>query len=405
MTPAPAPAPTPAPAPQAAEPQRNPLMRAPLPAISSSPDSLRQFYVNGIPVKRILPPPAAPVAGIKGDTGVAGKDGKSTSASSAALSLSKVSIPVTVSVANNATATGTVHLGRAFIITSVAMSFNPVPSNAPSNATVNVNTLPWDQTVSGNSAYAFGNGATGVLNTGTAPITVAVTAGTAITVTASGTVYWGGVGSGVNANGTAYPSADPFPDGTGITAGSYPAKYIAGATSSGPILFGGLMGAFTDNAGKIVSSSAVVALGVGPTLLVVPPGATNLSLGVNNNLQITSALLSGSSGNFSVTVNTVSGAARVQLYSSSAAQVADASRPSTVGPNVATSHGVILDLYLDPSTSPTPGTPFPQTWNMSPEAFGYDAGSGKGDITYALTNNCGITTAITVTFTGYQLDS
>ena len=33
----------------------NPFLRAPLPAIASSPDSLRQFYGGAVPLTRIVP--------------------------------------------------------------------------------------------------------------------------------------------------------------------------------------------------------------------------------------------------------------------------------------------------------------------------------------------------------------
>jgi len=38
------------------QPSRNPLLKCPLPLIQAQPDSLRQFYVSGIPQSRIIVP-------------------------------------------------------------------------------------------------------------------------------------------------------------------------------------------------------------------------------------------------------------------------------------------------------------------------------------------------------------
>ena len=104
--------------------EKNPFLRSPMPRIDAAPDSLRQFYSGGIPQFRVMPPPVAAVSGIKGEKGDTGPQGSpGTPAKSTGGGAKRVTIPLTTaSIANNASATGTVPLGRSFIIIEVKAS-------------------------------------------------------------------------------------------------------------------------------------------------------------------------------------------------------------------------------------------------------------------------------------------
>lgn len=88
----------------------------------------------------------------------------------------------------------------------------------------------------------------------------------------------------------------------------------------------------------------------------------------------------------------VSAAARVELYSSTAARDADAGRAIGVNPPVGTPHGVIGDWYLDGSESA------PLLFVASPEVMGANS-TNDLDIAYRVTNKSGGSAAITVTLT------
>lgn len=112
------------PPPEDATPQRNPFLRSPMPSINASPDSLRQFYGNGIPQFRVMPPPTASIQAVKGDTGAQGVQGPTAPALTVKGSgVQQQTIPVTTaSIANNATANGNVHLGYDFTVYKVMVS-------------------------------------------------------------------------------------------------------------------------------------------------------------------------------------------------------------------------------------------------------------------------------------------
>lgn len=91
----------------------------------------------------------------------------------------------------------------------------------------------------------------------------------------------------VSANPNAFPS---FFDANGDPSttqdyspqnphGAFPAFYMA---SNPPVYYSELVGAFADDQGQIAGSP--FAVGDGPTILLVPTGATRLQLGVNDNL-------------------------------------------------------------------------------------------------------------------------
>lgn len=91
---------------------------------------------------------------------------------------------------------------------------------------------------------------------------------------------------------------------------------------------------------------------------------------------------------------------RIELYSTSAARTADASRPATTQPTQFTQHGVILDLNLDGVQASF------TSWVLSPLAYGADLNvpaTPSNSIQAALTNIGGAPTSntfqITFTFT------
>ncbi len=85
----------------------------------------------------------------------------------------------------------------------------------------------------------------------------------------------------------------------------------------------------------------------------------------------------------------VSGAARVQIYSSEAARDADAGRAVGTPPTPGTSHGLIGEWYLD-------GVAAPLTFIASPEMPGVNS-TDDVNIAYRVTNLSGGAAAITVT--------
>jgi uncharacterized phage protein (TIGR02218 family) len=129
---------------------------------------------------------------------------------------------------------------------------------------------PWLQSGSLNVAFPFPG------SSGTDPVQVAVTPGEFVSIRAgglvsAGTAHWPYTG----------PIGYPYgmsPDGalTAVFPDQFPAQYIAGSSSSGPVLITGLMGAFVD-----VSGNVLVVIGIGG-LYTVPPSAAFLNLGVND---------------------------------------------------------------------------------------------------------------------------
>ena len=91
---------------------------------------------------------------------------------------------------------------------------------------------------------------------------------------------------------------------------------------------------------------------------------------------------------------TVSAAARVRLYQTSAARTADASRPNTTPPTLGTPHQVIGDWYLNGTTAA------PLSFPCSPIVFGQNGdGSQTSNIYVAITNIGTGSAAITATIT------
>ena len=99
----------------------------------------------------------------------------------------------------------------------------------------------------------------------------------------SGTVNtepFGGFPNNQNVDANGIPQA-PNPDLTPHSNGNTPGFY-AGESVSDIIYTGELIGTFANSSGQIVGNP--FALGDGPTDLTVPTGATQLQLGVNDNL-------------------------------------------------------------------------------------------------------------------------
>jgi uncharacterized protein YecT (DUF1311 family) len=113
---------------------------------------------------------------------------------------------------------------------------------------------------------------------------------TVIITYVSGLVSIGGGWAGADANGTTGFSEYDH-GGDGSTGQPFPSAYM----TPYPIDLGALVGTFTDGSGQIVGQP--FAIGDGPTREIIPPGATQLQLGINDDR------LSDNSGQFTVTVN------------------------------------------------------------------------------------------------------
>lgn len=139
--------------------------------------------------------------------------------------------------------------------------------NAIVNGSVSVpaTTRPWLVAGGQNPGYPYT--ATG----GTSPVVIACTAGSTIQVTATGTIVTSY--SGAAAPGDLPPTngqATNYPGGQGNIPGSF---------------CNVLMGAFTDSSGNVVTptvGSGPVTVGNGPTTFLVPVGATQLQLGIDD---------------------------------------------------------------------------------------------------------------------------
>lgn len=151
--------------------------------------------------------------------------------------------------------------------------------------TVDGQSGPWDWANGGlNTGYQYG------VNDQISPTVVtsiggiSIGSGQELVVTyVSGTVNtepFGGFpnNQNVDANGISQaPNPDLTPHSNGNTPG-----YYAGESPSHIIYTGELLGTFANSSGTIVGNP--FALGDGPTDLTVPTGATQLQLGVNDNL-------------------------------------------------------------------------------------------------------------------------
>lgn len=134
--------------------------------------------------------------------------------------------------------------------------------------TVPATTQPWVWVQSGqNAAENYGSAILATHSQGSAPVVIAIPPGySQVTITASGSINYGGPAVGPNGN----------PSDTGYYS-DYPRQYVTGTI---PANFGkgGLIGAFTDSSGNFIKA---IAVGVGGTYSV-PAGASQLQLGIND---------------------------------------------------------------------------------------------------------------------------
>lgn len=146
-------------------------------------------------------------------------------------------------------------------------------------------TQPWNATTANTANYPnfVPNGTTSIV------VPIPFVAGDSVQIAAS-----------VLTIGTPPNNADPPGHSyVGTYPGGFPVQYVAGATSSGPIRYMGLMGAWCDAAGNVVQP---IAVGNGATL-TCPIGATQLQLGINDDL------LSDNSGSLRVSLTKQASAA------------------------------------------------------------------------------------------------
>lgn len=122
-------------------------------------------------------------------------------------------------------------------------------------------------------------------------------------------------------------------------------------------------------------------------------GTATLSIPINGQYFTTVAL----GKTFAMSKVQCNQATRIELYSTNAARLADASRNPTTQPAVGTQHGVITDLYLDGVVASF------SSWVMSPLAYGANLQDSTVNVPTTLTNITGAPTtntfSITFTFT------
>ena len=152
------------------------------------------------------------------------------------------------------------------------------------NLMVPATTRPWTPTGNQNPAYPF-------TSTGSsAPVVIACLPGSTVQVNAAGTIV------------TSYSAAAASGDVGPATSG-YAGFNITGAVNV-------LIGAFTDSLGNVVTpttGTGPVNVGAGPTTLLVPVGATQLQLGIDDQNY------SGNSGAFTVAYTTTTQAVASQV--------------------------------------------------------------------------------------------
>jgi hypothetical protein len=139
---------------------------------------------------------------------------------------------------------------------------------------------PWSYSGSLNSAYQYGVGdQRGPVVIGSSS-GISFAAGNDITITyLSGTEQAGGGWPAVDANGdTGYE----FDSGTGSSSTVSPAYYMNPSTY--PIYLSELVGTFADASGDIVGTP--FAIGDGPFTIAVPNGASQIQLGINDDIYI-----------------------------------------------------------------------------------------------------------------------
>lgn len=122
-------------------------------------------------------------------------------------------------------------------------------------------------------------------------------------------------------------------------------------------------------------------------------GTATLSIPINGQYFTTIAL----GKTFAMSKIACAQANRIELYSTNAARLADASRNPTTQPAVGTQHGVITDLFLDGVVASF------SSWVMSPLAYGANLQDNTVNVPATLTNITGAPTtntfSITFTFT------
>lgn len=242
-----------------------------------------------------------------------------------------------------------------------------VAQNAVVNGSVSVpsTTRPWLVAGGQNPSYPYT--ATG----GTAPVVIPCAAGATVQVTATGTIvtsYSGTAGAGAlppsNGQGTNYPG------GQGNISGSF---------------CNVLMGAFTDSSGNVVSpsvGSGPVTVGSGPTTFLVPVGATQLQLGIDD------VAYGSGSGSFTVsfTVTTQAVASNVSLLGNVTAYYWGDSPHS--GPVAA----YIWNNPSDPTASANPRTISTALGSVTNNSLIFDSpttGSGSTPMQWTTLDNTG----------------
>jgi hypothetical protein len=102
------------------QPRFNSMMRYPLPPVTVSPDSLRQFYRGGIlPQKRLLSPPTIGTSGGTGKTTIIGTSSNVTVPASTVLKVKQTAI-TTTSLGIDQIANAVVLLGKTFQLVTIA---------------------------------------------------------------------------------------------------------------------------------------------------------------------------------------------------------------------------------------------------------------------------------------------
>ncbi len=172
----------------------------------------------------------------------------------------------------------------------------PAPPPAPQGHSITVlaTARPWNWRSGGiNDAYRFG------IDDGTGPAVVRLASinakpGESLTISYSGGKIELGPGSpATDARGYAGQSAN---GGNGVSGKPLPSAYM----KPYPINLGALVGAFTDANGNILG--APFAVGDGPLSLPIPPGASQLQLGINDDIFGTNNPTVANTGSFKVLV-------------------------------------------------------------------------------------------------------
>jgi hypothetical protein len=151
--------------------------------------------------------------------------------------------------------------------------------------------MPWVWKPGGeNQAFSFG------YPNGTAPVVVPLAAlgakqGGSLTIAyAGGQIAIGEGGRPADAGGYSGLNNEMGP------LGAFPSRYVQGD----PVNLGALVAVFTDGAGNILA--APFAVGAGRTTQAIPPGASQLQLGINDDVFGGSTAEARNSGGFTVRI-------------------------------------------------------------------------------------------------------